>query len=212
MIGNACADVLAERGAILGEPTLQERVDVLWFHSQVRRIQMRLALVVQKAVLQKRGVVEQAVSQRRLILPMGWALLRTKHTAQQSRCWLWCLTCGVRVSKTNHKAVVQWLYSACSDLVPRAHLVVRLGVASHVTHAISYHRGVWFCKLCGRYAIQKVVSLQHPCPKVPLMSGVRLLDRIQKDKLPWGIYRWPDDGGGGGISRNDDPTGPSLSL
>ena len=90
MVGNACADVLAGRGAIMGEVPSAVADQVLSFMSLVVAIQRRM-LVVLGPILEKRPVIARAVVT--LNMPAGTMALASDHSLVAPN-YPYCLKCG----------------------------------------------------------------------------------------------------------------------
>ena len=67
----------------------------------------------------------------------------------------------------------------------------------HPSHAkfFGVHRGLPLCFRCGAFAKTRLVNLKKQVPDRPTESGKRVLKRISKNKLPYGLKSWPDDEG-----------------
>ena len=49
------------------------------------------------------------------------------------------------------------------------------------------------CLHAGVDARSRLVKLKKQCPDRPTVTGRRVLKRIAKNKLPYGLKRWPDE-------------------
>ena len=64
----------------------------------------------------------------------------------------------------------------------------------HDSHALAYHRGVWWCLMCGAYATvgdkPGAKRLHHPCAP-PTRAGRDYLRRLAKGRPPKVGVEWP---------------------
>ena len=110
------------------------------------------------------------------------ALHHTAHMIRESPSSIKCTVC-LRFSPRGLAHL--WLGTRCNGASPKGKY------ASHVPHLRTF-RGLRFCGRCGGIFSKRVRSLKHPCPQKISTSGRKVLNRIQKGALPFGMTLWPD--------------------
>ena len=208
LLGNLCADRLAERGAEGGQVTLQDAMCFKWHLSIVRQIQAR-AIVILLQLSQRKPLQNRPPPRKRLKnIPAAGLVLATQHTITCYGQTLQCNTC-LKHSPASEKGRKWFLQSPCQvdrDLV-RAITVgttkptvvppgkqVRVGNAKlHSTHALKVYRGLYFCAKCGYHASAKAQYLSKPCDPHDSNVAMQRVIRLHAGKLPSGLKAWPND-------------------
>ena len=108
----------------------------------------------------------------------------TQHNVEVSPKVIRCVNCQKSSSK---KLAHLWLKNPC---VRKPDTKVH---HTHLVHLKSF-RGIQYCGRCGGLAIQRVKKLKLPCPPRPSIAGQKVLNRITRGKLPFGMAHWPEQG------------------
>ena len=76
-------------------------------------------------------------------------------------------------------------------------LSTNINHTNHPSHTkfFGVHRGLPLCFRCGAFAKTRLVNIKKQCPDRPTEGGKRVLKRISKNKLPYGLKSWPDEEG-----------------
>ena len=185
-IANSMADVLADMGSKLSalNPVWVEEVGAL--DLKVRRIQERLVSISMALILGSSKPQRRDRASRKRLLEQGSGLdecLReTPHLIRESPSMIKCTRCN---KSSPRKFAHLWLRGVCAEANPNGiHL-------SHQQHLKTF-RGLRFCSRCGGIGSKRVRTLKHPCPSKPSISGRKVLNRILKGQLPFGMSRWPE--------------------
>ena len=129
---------------------------------------------------------EQSSSKKRtkteIETQLSEALQHTAHMIRESPSSIKCTVC----LKFSPRGLAHlWLGTACNRASPS-------GIhASHVPHLRTF-RGLRFCARCGGLSSKRLRTLKLPCPQKISTSGRKVLNRIQKGSLPFGMKSWPD--------------------
>lgn len=76
----------------------------------------------------------------------------------------------------------------------RGHKATINGVAIHVTHCTRWYRGLYYCSLCGSYAVTRVEGLSRRCQmRPPNQAAAGRLKRILDGKFPTHTGVWTHD-------------------
>lgn len=103
-----------------------------------------------------------------------------------------CLKCKAVVSKQDVRV---WLRTSVCPGAPGECLTVGRSVP-HQTHVLKWRRGVWWCGLCGGYAISvggkknAARKLKDVCRKKRTYAGSCALNRIARGVMP-NNQEWP---------------------
>ena len=221
VIGNACADLMAGRGAQRAELPLSVTAGAVYLYALVRKVQLRLVYILLYMLEHyPRAVTSRACRRPVPVLSkLGMHMFASKHVLYQRGDRLWCVACGR--SPMGQDAFRSWVSGPCLGLahkqladqvlanaldrpqsVPAGTCVVVGGVQLHHSHRLIVYRGFYACVLCGRAAGVRTRLLAHECVRELLPSGALLLQRLNKGLLPWGVKKWP-----GGPKE-----GPALAL
>ena len=214
VIGNACADVLADRGAGLAAAAGDDVYAYRRLSLLVHRIQTRRVAVLHHLVVHfPREMSGSRPLSRPPRLPLSGHALASQHVAivVGSR-WL-CAACGCGLAAgASRVQVLEWFATACCPnrraavlhldsvlgssacrpvFVPAACPVVLKDVLVHSSHRLFVFRGVFCCSVCGHLAGHHLRLLRAVCPGVALESGRRNVARLRAGLLPWGVKAWP---------------------
>ena len=179
----------AARGSALAALS-QEQVDsVHAVDSRALLVHNRLVSVTMHILQSQQGPkVEKAQKppkrKAELAATLSQMLSNTQHDIRHSSSSIRCVQC----LKTSPKGFAHlWVGGPCNRVVPS-------GIhPSHQIH-MKVFRGIRFCGKCGGIAVTRTRSLKLPCPNKPTVSGGKVLKRILKGQLPFGMSSWPDQG------------------
>ena len=188
-IVNSCADMAAARGADLARLSREQVKSVHDMDTKALLVHNRLVSVTMHILeSQQRIKVERAPKppkrKAELAATLSQMLLDRQHDIRQSSSSIRCVQC----LKTSPKGFAHlWVGGPCNRASPS-------GVhPSHEIH-MKIFRGIRFCGKCGGIAVVRTRSLKLPCPAKPSVAGGKVLKRILKGQLPFGMKSWPDQG------------------
>ena len=210
LLGNALADALANRGADAAEVSPQDAVDVLWYYSTVRNIQIRAAIILSHTIPQfsvKRTERITPVPRLPSMSQVG-RILASQHTFVQNRKALICTTC-FQYAPSDSGLASKWLASPCKPDIRMRYLhvtaqgrptripgnrCIRVGYRElHTSHTLFMYRGLYFCGLCGYYAGTHAQKLASPCTSRTDPRAKGRVTRLMSGSLPSGLTAWPND-------------------
>ena len=113
------------------------------------------------------------------------AMGSTQHVLREYPKFVKCTKCFRSGPKSQAHF---WLRLPCNRHLP-------FGLHPSHTRFFGVHRGLPLCFRCGAFAKTRLVNLKKQCPDRPTECGKRVLKRISKNKLPYGLKAWPDDEG-----------------
>ena len=107
----------------------------------------------------------------------------SQHVIQTCGQLIKCKQCW---KASNRTQALQWVKEPCIPAVtPRAH-------ETHLAHLVSY-RGLLVCLRCGsRSQGNRLCKITQEC-KPPTYAGKQTIKAIERDKLPSGMSKWPED-------------------
>ena len=187
-IANAMADALADMGSKLAALPEHRVREVLDLDLKARRIQERLVAISLCLIAgSSKPVLKRNRSSKKRALEHGETSLEkclkeTPHSIMEGPTLIKCTRCN---KSSPRKFAHLWLKGVCSGSLPgNIH-------SSHHKH-LKTQRGLRFCSRCGGIASHRVRTLKNPCPSKPTVSGKKVLNRILKGQLPFGMRSWPD--------------------
>ena len=190
VVGNACADVLANLGALAGALPEDKVNQVLQQLSVVTLLQRRcLALLL--PILGDRPPHSRCdVSWQ---LPAQVARMSSRHVLV-SPSVPFCLDCGWGPRGAKRAA---WFKQACTGPIAVNGLsiamsVVRVGgVAVHVSHRLWSHRGFHICVKCGYTGSVCIRELAQQCGGELSTRSSNLTRVTVRGLVPYGLKGWP---------------------
>ena len=197
VVGNACADVLADYGAKAGVVPAVVANAFVEQQALVERVQRRLVAVLEMHLTVRTKSDRGCVAMR--LPPLAGRLVSPHRLVAPGTPF--CLDCGWGPRGARQ---CQWFKSTCPGVARVAGLkvgVVRCGMVAgaievcgvpvHASHLLLYHLGFFVCVLCGFGAGSRLVGLKGPCPRFcspPRRSG---LNRVLRGQLPYHLREWP---------------------
>ena len=211
-MGNAAADVLADKAAKLARVGAGDVGRARWWAAALWHVQNRLIAIAKMDLAGCNAMRKCAARQRRLKL----------LEAEQERQGQIANTLSAKVLMSRHRVVVKalphavmycvdcwsiapsegkdaWLGSACSG---SGHIVrkglVAMGSAPvvvggrrvHASHEIHCYSGLFVCIRCGHTGGTKLQTLKEVCSGVMRPVLGRQLKRIRNGKLPGSLPQW----------------------
>jgi hypothetical protein len=187
LLANEAADIEASRGAELASLPVRivkavQEVDRVAWH-----VQNRLVAITQHILSNYREPRPRVNLKKRVreSAERGFreALGETQHDVREYPTHVKCGKCYRSGPKGQARL---WLKLPCNRHLP-------FGLhPSHFRH-FGVYRGLPVCFRCGSFARTRLVNLKKECPDRPSQTGKRVLKRIAKNKLPYGLKYWPDD-------------------
>ena len=215
VVGNSCADALADRGAAYAEIDINDANPYLYLTATLTRVQLRLIAILRYLVTTYPRTRTDPTRDPTGVPPhptptLQSAVLRSTHVITNDGSRLRCLRCLSTQPAKNSLTVRHWLASPCATCLPLGsqgigaelggdrriplprRFTVRYGMrSSHVSHWLTTLKGLVFCSRCGLWAGQRLRRLASPC-SAPTTSGSLALKRITRGQLPWGLREWPE--------------------
>ena len=153
---------------------------------QERLVAISLSIILNQTKPRSFVLAENPARKNRAQLKAALDVLlsSTQHNIEESPKLIRCVTC----KKSSSRLLAHlWLGGSCVR-TPDTKIH-----PSHNVHLRTF-RGVRYCGRCGGLAISRVRKLKLPCPARPSISGQKVLKRILKGRLPFGMTQWPDQG------------------
>ena len=210
VIGNCCADSLADRGAGIAALPSALVSKVLGSHSLLQKVQLRLVSVLRFVLVhfpRTAALSAPARTTPRHVGPqLSWFVLMSSHSVVLHSCGATCSVClqGIRSSVSSD--LRHWLLSRCpgtpfdpsqidghgtSRYLPDGMSVWIACRRIHSSHCLRVFRGLFYCVICGRMAGTRLYRLVSPCPGKSTYSGRRSQSALSHGNLPWGLRTWP---------------------
>ena len=205
--GNACADKLADRAALVADLSPEEYAPVKALYALVQQVQKRLIAILQHLVEN----FPRCFSRPRLVRQpaplLSSLVLSSAHTPVCFSKSIQCITCLMRCVGSSARSFQGFLSSPCMGtpvelvapsavnfqprLMPPALKIFVAGRCLHPSHTIRVWRGLYFCTSCGCIAGHNVKKLGAICTHLKSRQGFKNLKCIAEDKRPHGTPSWP---------------------
>ena len=208
LIGNGCADKLADRGAELAQVSMQDSMNVLWHYSAVKQVQARMIAILQATMdLDRKAEVRPPLAAPQKPMSRTGEILRSKHSFLSFSKTLFCTKCLLRAPSAagerrafvnsqcnpNHEMLRTMVIGSTKPTRVPVGKTVMVGRSElHPTHQLNLYKGLYFCKECGYNASAKAQKLRLQCTDRSHEAKMRVV-RLLQGKLPSGLNGWPNE-------------------
>ena len=215
VIGNECADVMAGKGAALASVLPSEASTFFHYRDVVSRVQRRLVYVLGELISQfPRASRKVAELPKVPSVPLSYHLVRSSHRIALHTSGVSCQRCLQGRPHAPKSSVLRFIASACSEerlaclpnkygrplAHPRGKVVWVAGQPTHSSHCLITFRGMAVCSQCGYRASRRMVRLADPCQPRSESLHETIMTKFAKGCMLTGMFRWPDESRGPGLS------------